>query len=133
MIDHAKFMRIYRMSAWYDVVVSAPYATPPTLFWMFAMVDALHTSVGLPQLPELTTLGILFANFFGTVVAIWSVVRLRSNDPRLARFDAAGRWLFALWMFVALEHGATPVLWVFVAIELGFAVLQSLPLRRSPN
>ncbi|MGR3714212.1 MAG: hypothetical protein ACU0A6_13960 [Shimia sp.] len=82
-----------------------------------------------PALPDLNAYATLFANFFGTVVLIWSVVRLRLNDSRLARYDAAGRWLFSAWMLNALFNGASPVLWGFLAIELTFAILQSLPVR----
>lgn len=49
---------------------------------------------------------------------------------RLARYDAAGRWVFSAWMLNALLNGASPLLWGFLVVEPGFAVLQSLPLRR---
>ncbi|MCP4821418.1 MAG: hypothetical protein GY883_19725 [Shimia sp.] len=124
------FHRLYRVSAYYDLAVTWPYATPLTLALFWSMLNGTHASLGLAPLPDLNAYATLFANFFGTVVLIWSVVRLRLNDAKLARYDAAGRWLFSAWMLNALLNGASPILWAFLAIELTFAVLQSLPVRQ---
>lgn len=129
MLTPSTFSRIYRISAWYDVAVTWPFATPLTLAAMWNVMNGLHGSLALPALPGLSVHGTLFANFFGSVVLIWSAVRLIRNDPRLARYDAAGRWLFSAWMVNALMHGGSPLLGAFLTIELGFAVLQSLPVR----
>jgi hypothetical protein len=130
MLTRDTFQRIYRISAWYDILVTWPYATPLTLAWMWGFLNGAHAAAGLAPLPELSPYGVVFANFFGTVVLIWSVLRLRLNDSRLARYDAAARWLFSAWMLNALLAGASPLIWGFLAIELSFAVLQSLPVRR---
>ena len=123
------FHRLYRISAWYDLLVTWPYMTPLTLALMWGALNGAHAATGLPPLPALTVYGTLFANFFGTVVIIWSVLRLRLNEPRLARYDAVGRWLFSAWMLTALLNGASPIIWGFLVIELSFAALQSLPVR----
>lgn len=130
MLNPPMFSKIYRVSAWYDLLVTWPYMTPLTLATMWSALNGLHGQTGLPPLPQLTVYGVLLANFFGSVVIIWSVVRLRLNDPSLARYDAIGRWLFSAWMIQALLNGASPILWGFLIIELCFAVLQSLPLRQ---
>lgn len=129
MLSYARFNRIYRLSAWYDLLVAWPYATPLTLYWLWGAVNGVHGALGLPPLPPFTPLGGLFGNFFGTVVVIWSVVRLRQSGPDLARYDAVGRWLFSLWMLIALAQGGPVLLWGFVVIEMGFGLLQSLPYR----
>jgi hypothetical protein len=130
MLSPASFRRIYRISAWYDLIVTWPYATPVTLAGLWSLVQNIHSWAALPAIPELTVLGMMLGNFCGTVVLIWSVLRLRLNDPTLARYDAVGRWAFSAWMGVALWNGATPILWGFLVVELCFAVLQSLPVRR---
>ncbi|GLS81569.1 hypothetical protein GCM10007893_23820 [Paracoccus marinus] len=129
MLEPARMNRIYRVSAWYDLAVALPFATPMFLAVAWAALQWVHLAAGLPALPDLDAHGALFANFFGTIVALWAIVRLRSGDPAYARFDAVGRWLFSAWMAVALAHGATPLLWGFLAVELAFGVLQSLPVR----
>ena len=131
MLSPPLFHRIYRASAWYDLIVTLPFTTPLTLagvWWVWGMI---HSSAGLAPLPPLATYAVLFGNFFGTVVVLWSVLRLRLNDARLARYDAVARWLFSAWMLWALFHGASPLLWGFLVVELSFAILQSLPVTSS--
>lgn len=130
MLTPDTFSKIYRISAWYDLIISWPYMTPLTLGAMWSMLNGLHGQVGFPSLPDLTVYGVLFANFFGSVAIVWSIVRLRLNDPNLARYDAATRWLFSAWMITALLNGASPLLWGFLVVEISFGVLQSLPVRR---
>ncbi len=124
------FQRLYRLSAYYDLAVTWPYMTPLTLAMMWSLLNGAHSAAGLPPLPFLNTYAVLFGNFFGTVVIIWSVLRLRLNNPMLARYDAVGRYAFSAWMLIALLNGASPLLWGFLVIEISFAILQSLPLRQ---
>lgn len=123
------FHRLYRISSWYDLLITWPYMTPFTLGLFWSALNSAHAATGLAPLPELNTYAVLFANFFGSVVIIWSVVRLRLNNPQLARYDAIGRGLFSAWMLNAVSNGASPLIWGFLVIELTFAVLQSLPVR----
>ena len=129
MLTPSRYAQLYRLSAWYDLMVTWPYMTPLTLGLIWNALNTLHGATGLDPLPGLTPYGVLFANFFGTIVIIWSVLRLRLNDPALGRYDAVGPWLFSAWMINALMQGASPLLGGFLAIELVFAVLQSLPVR----
>jgi len=129
MLTSSSYRRFYRLSAWYDLLVTWALATPPTLALLWQGFDRLHGAFGLPQLPELSVYAILFANFLGSVVIVWSLVRLHLDDPRLGRYDAVARYLFSAWMIVALLNGASPVLWAFLIVEISFGVAQSLPVR----
>ncbi|SMR83437.1 hypothetical protein SAMN04488030_3356 [Aliiroseovarius halocynthiae] len=129
MICETRLNRIYRASAWYDLIVTAPLAIYPGFLLVFWALNQLHGALGIEALPPFTALGVMFANFTGSVVIVWSLVRLRWDDVRLARYDAAARWLFSAAMLVALWHGASPILVPVVIIEIAFGVLQSLPLR----
>jgi len=129
MLSPSRYRRFYRLSAWYDLLVTWALATPPTLALLWQGFDRLHGALGLPQLPELSVYAILFANFLGSVVIVWSLVRLHLDDPRLGRYDAVARYLFSAWMIVALINGASPVLWAFLIVELSFGVVQSLPVH----
>jgi hypothetical protein len=117
--------RIYRISAWYDLFVTWPFAAPFTMaiFWGSVM-SPLNASLGLGPLPDLDVHSMLFANFFGTVVIIWSLVRLVWNDTRLAIYDGVARGFFSAWMGVALFSGITPLVWIFLVPEILFALLQ---------
>ncbi|MFJ2812398.1 hypothetical protein [Streptomyces sp. NPDC087294] len=123
----AAYLRVVRASAWYDLVVTAGFATP----WTYALVhDALSSTggaLGLGGLPELDLWQTLFANLMGSLVVVWALLRL--VGPRLEHglFDGIARVLFATWQAYALVHGATRLLWLFLAVEVTFGVLQLAP------
>lgn len=117
--------KVFRISAWYDLMMSAPFAIPYTLTLVWELVlTPTNASLGFPTLPALDPHGFLFANFFGSIVTIWAIVRLYLDDLRLAAFDGVGRVLFSIAMLNALMAGATPLLWGLLIIELIFALLQ---------
>lgn len=130
MLSETTFRRIYRIGSWYDLIVTWPLATPITLAMLWATMGGIHTQFGLAPLPTLDTYAVLFANMAGTVVLIWTVLRIRWDDLRLARYDAVGRFAFSTWMIVALSNGGSPILYGFLAFEVTFGVLQALPYRR---
>ncbi|MEP4197517.1 MAG: hypothetical protein ABJL99_17990 [Aliishimia sp.] len=84
----------------------------------------LHEVLGLEPLVPLGPYATLFGNFFGSVVTIWAVVRIKLADVRLALFDGIGRGLFCIAMLNAMMMGASPLLWAFFVPELAFCVLQ---------
>lgn len=131
MLKETTFRRIYLIGSWYDVFVTWPLATPFSLAMLWALMGGIHAQFSLGPLPELTTYSVLFANMAGTVVLIWSVLRITWNDIRLARYDAVGRFAFSTWMIVALSNGASPILFGFLFFEVIFGVLQALPIRKS--
>ena len=128
---HAETMRrIVRASAIYDLLLTAPFATP----WTFALVhghlQALNTALGGAPLPPFAPLHVLFACLMGSLVLVWAVLRIGDPQPRLGRYDGAGRALFTLWMAWALAAADMPVLWLFIVPEALWALAQWLPLRR---
>jgi len=122
------YLRIVRASACYDLLVTGPFATP----WSFALVmerlSSFNQSLGGNALPEFGVLHTLFACLLGSMVAVWSVMRLTGPSVRLGRFDGMTRVLVALWMGWALVHTGEPVLWLFMVPEIVLGVLQWLPL-----
>lgn len=128
------FRRIVAASGWYDLVVTAPFATPWTLKMMLPMLTDIHVRLGLAGEMPAHDVGIgLFANLLGSVVVVWSLVRVTSPDPRLGRFDALARFLFSAWMIYAMAHGFSLVLLAFLVAELAWGIVQSLPVRRAAN
>lgn len=128
MLTRQTFTQVVRASAWYDLAISSAFATPPTLAVIWAVLRSVQHTLGLGALAELDVYGVLFANFFGTVVVIWSIIRLR-GERELGRFDAIARFAFSAWMVVALVNGATPLLYGFLVPELAFGIAQALPVR----
>jgi hypothetical protein len=131
MLNEAQYLKIVRASAAYDLVVTIGFATPWTLAVLVAVVGIGHNWLGLPGIvPDLDTWQVLFANLMGSVVVVWSLVRLHLRLAVLGRYDMAARWLFAAWQVNALLNGASWVLIVFLVAEVAFGILQALPYRK---
>ncbi|UUU24032.1 hypothetical protein [Streptomyces sp. DSM 40750] len=125
------YLRVVRASAWYDLVVTAGFATP----WTYALVhDALSSlgdTLGLGVMPELDPIQTLYANLMGSVVVVWAVLRIVKPLPVHGLLDGVARTLFAAWQAYALAHGATRLLWLFFVVEVAFGVVQLVPWRRN--
>lgn len=124
------YLRLVRASAWYDLLVTAAFATPWTYALAHAALSAVSSALGLGEFPPLEPMQVLYANLMGSVVVIWSVLRLRRTIPAHGLYDAAARALFALWMTWALLAGAPRLLWAFLAVEIAFGAAQAAPLVR---
>lgn len=119
--------RVVFLSALYDLLVTWPFATPWTARLLTDWLTAAHEALGLPGFaPSVEGVGLLFANLMGSIVVVWSVVRLRSPTIALGRADTMGRVLFSTWMTWALVSGASPVLLPFLVLEAGWALLQGV-------
>ncbi|MFI9600563.1 hypothetical protein ACIHCX_11870 [Streptomyces sp. NPDC052043] len=130
---HPTYLGVVRASAWYDLAVTAGFATP----WTYALVhDALSScgsALGLGALPELDLWQTLFANLMGSVVVVWAVLRIVRPLPEHGLLDGIARTLFATWQAYALVHGASRLLWLFFGVEVAFGILQLAPWRWGRN
>ncbi|ANJ74837.1 hypothetical protein K6V72_10845 [Ralstonia insidiosa] len=132
MVSESTFLRIVRASAWYDLIVSAPFATPWTFALLHQALNALAGALGIGSLPAFEPAHLLMANLMGSVVCVWSVLRLRQASVTLGRYDAVARWLFSAWQAFALMSGATLLVVPFLIAEVGFGLLQLMPVGRVP-
>ena len=125
-----QYRRLVRGSAWYDLIVMAAFVTPWGFTALHGALSALSAMLELPGgLPAFEPTHRLMANLLGSIVCVWSVLRIRDPQPQYGRYDAAARFLFATWQAHALMQGATPLLAVFLAVELAWGVAQVLPIR----
>jgi hypothetical protein len=130
MFGTSAYLRLMRVSAWYDLLVTAGFATP----WTFAAIrSGLNTLSGLlgitARFPAFEPAQMLMANLLGSIVTVWAILRLRDARVQYGRYDAAGRFLFATWQLYALAHGAHPIIWGFFVIEVAFGIAQALPIN----
>ena len=125
----ANYLRLVRASALYDLLVTAPFATPWSLAWLLRQLDTLGQGLGFATLPVFPPEALLLGNLLGSLVVVWSVLRLVRPSLLLGRYDAVARGLFALWQGWALYQGASPLLVVFLVFEIGFGIAQAWPLR----
>ncbi len=131
MLTEPQLRKIFRFSAWYDIIVTAAFATPWTFVFVMGMIAKMSDTLGLPGImlaPD--TFHIFFANLLGSIVLVWSVARLRLNVLVMVRYDAVGRILFSMWMINALLNGASFFICFLLLPEMALAVVQLLPLKR---
>ncbi|MFF6995757.1 hypothetical protein ACFY93_12465 [Streptomyces sp. NPDC008313] len=124
---HPAYLSVVRASAWYDLVVTAGFATPWTYAWVHDALSSGAQAMGFDALPELDTWQVLFANLMGSVVVVWSILRIVRPLPEHGLFDGIARTLFATWQAYALAQGASDLLWLFFGVEVAFGVLQLVP------
>ncbi|RZL38689.1 MAG: hypothetical protein EOP35_05215 [Rubrivivax sp.] len=126
----ARFRHVVRASAVYDLVVTAPFATPWSFAIAFAQLGAANEALGGQPLPAFVPMHMLFAGLMGSVVMVWSVLRLRAPTRQLGRYDAVARALFSLWMAWAWVQTGEPVLLLFLLPEMSWALVQAWRVRR---
>ena len=124
--DSSVVRRVVLASALYDLVVTVPFATPWTAAVALAGVQQLHhaLSLGGDPLPAFTPTHLFFVTLFGTIVTLWSVVRILRPTAFHGAADTVGRALFSTWMMVALAQGATQALVGFLVLELAWMFAQ---------
>ncbi|RKH03874.1 hypothetical protein D7X74_35870 [Corallococcus sp. CA047B] len=124
--DSSLSRRVVLASALYDLVVTLPFATPWTADVVLSGIRQVHhaLSVGGEALPVFTPTHLFFVALFGTIVSLWSVVRILRPSAFHGAFDTVGRALFSSWMVFVLAHGATRVLVVFLVLELAWMFAQ---------
>lgn len=125
----SRFRHVVRASAVYDLVVTAPFATPWSFAIAFGHLSAINQALGGQPLPAFGAMHTLFALLMGSVVMVWSVLRLRGPTQQFGRYDAAARGLFSLWMAWAWMQTGEPVLLLFIVPEASWAVVQAWRVR----
>jgi hypothetical protein len=121
------FRRIVFGSALYDLLVTAPFATPWTFALTHGQLSAINRGLGGEALPPFAPFHVLFACLLGSVVLVWSVLRLTDPQRRFGRYDGVARMLFSAWMAWALTQTGAPLLWLFIVPEFAWGVVQWLP------
>ncbi|WP_406069525.1 hypothetical protein [Micromonospora sp. NBC_01638] len=121
------YLRVVRASAWYDLVITAGFATPWTYALLHRALSSLGSTLGLGVLPALDPIQTLYANLMGSVVVVWALLRIIQPLPVHGLADGVARTLFAMWQAYALANGAFRLLWAFFVIEVVFGLVQLLP------
>ena len=129
----ATFRRVVQASAVYDVLATAPFATPWTFAWDWRQLSDLNARLGGATLAPLDVLPTLIAALLGSLVLVWSALRIARPERRLGRYDGAARFLFSAWMAWALHATGEPLLWVFLVPEFAWGVVQWWPVEREDH
>jgi hypothetical protein len=126
-VSTTTFRKIVLGSAAYDLLVTAPFATPWSFAYAHAQLDAINQGLSGAALPAFAPFHVLFACLLGSVVLTWSLLRLSDPQQRFGRFDGLARLLFSTWMIWTLAVTGAPLLWLFIVPEVSFCVAQWLP------
>lgn len=123
-----RYRRIVAAGAFYDLVVSLPFATPWSAAPVLRSLVRLHGVLGLGGAPPPTFVAghLLFVAFFGTVVTLWSLVRIVFRRPADGAADTIGRGFFAAWMAWAIAAGVSRLVAVAFALEIGWGLVQGV-------
>ena len=105
----ARFRLVVRASAAYDVLATASFATPWSCAWNWQQLSAVNVRLGGAALPPLGVYATLLACLMGSLVLVWSALRLATPERRLGRHDGAARFLFSAWMAWALCATGQPL------------------------
>jgi hypothetical protein len=128
MISVNRNLQIVRVSAVYDLVVTAGFVTPWTASLVFNGFAALSGALALDRaVPTLDITAMLFANLLGSLVVVWSIWRLKQPSRSIGLYDALARIPFAVWQLFAVAHGASFLILGFTFFEAAFAIAQLLP------
>jgi hypothetical protein len=133
-MKQARFITIVKASAWYDLIVTWPFATPWTFALLYGTLTSASQTLGLPgSMPPLDATSMLFGNLLGSVVVVWSLARILAPSVRMGRLDGVARFLFAAWQVHAVMNGAGVIVLAFTAVELVFGILQFLPVKKESS
>jgi hypothetical protein len=125
--ERPAYLRVVRASGWYDLLVTAGFATPWTYALLHDALSSLGGTLGMGRLPALDPMQTLYANLMGSVVVVWAVLRIVRPLAVHGLLDGVARTLFAAWQAYALTHGAPRFLWLFLVMEVAFGVAQLAP------
>ena len=125
-----QYRRLVQGSAWYDLIVTVAFVTPWSFAALHGVLTGLSQALNLPgELPPFEPVHMLMANLLGSIVCVWSVLRIRDPQQVFGRYDAVARFLFSAWQAYALSQGASSILVVFLFFELAWGIAQVLPVR----
>ncbi|MGC5699701.1 hypothetical protein J4P02_05785 [Pseudomonas sp. NFXW11] len=125
-----QYRTLVRASAWYDLLVTLAFVTPWSFMALHGLMQDTAQALHLPgSLPPFEPVHMLMANLMGSIVCVWSLLRIVDPQQAFGRYDGLGRLLFATWMGYALWQGGTVLIGVFMCFELAWCVAQWLPVR----
>ena len=127
-----QYRKLVRASGWYDLLVTLAFVTPWSFIALHGLMQSTAQALNLPgELPPFEPMHRMMANLMGSIVCVWSVLRIRDPQALYGRYDAVARFLFAAWQAYALLHGGSSILIVFLVFELAWGIAQVLPVSKS--
>lgn len=115
-----QYRKIVKASAIYDVIFTLPFVTP----WTFQLVHQALNAIA--PVPPFAPTHMLFVNLFGSIVIVWSILRIKHPEPIYGFYDSIGRALFSTWfIYYLVVYGIHPVTKIFAVLEVFWFVIQA--------
>ena len=120
------YRKIVRASAIYDWIVTAPFAFPILVGYQLSTLTAIHNYFGFGgNIPDFEPMHLFFINLMGSVVLVWSTLRIHKGEPLFGFYDGIARVLFSTWMlFYLFFANVTHLLILFVIPESIWGIVQ---------
>lgn len=122
------YRKLVRVSGVYDLLVTFPFAVPGLVSIQLATMLKISEGLNLSgQFPVFEPAHLFFLNLFGSIVTIWSVLRILKPEPLFGLVDGIGRAVFSMLMLYYLVVWNIPqVVVLFLVPELLFGISQLL-------
>jgi hypothetical protein len=119
-------LRVIRVSAMYDFVVTVGFAFAVTAVPLLDGLGALHNRLGLTgTVPDASDpFTVMFANLMGSVVTVWALFRILRPTLAAGAADVVARMMFSVGMLNALLDGASPLVLAMLLLEVVWALAQ---------
>lgn len=115
-----------RYSAIYDVVMTFGFAFPVLVVWNIGLFADVHVQYAFSgSIPEFLPIHLFFVNLLGSLVLVWSGIRIYRPCVMFGLYDSFARFLFSFNMlYYLLIHDVTGILWVMFVPELTWGIIQ---------
>ena len=120
------YRKLVRFSGLYDLIASFPFSLPGLVSVQLASLEKIQSVLGLSgQFPVFEPVHLFFLNLMGTIVTIWSVLRIAKPEPLFGLTDGVARVAFSGLMIYYLVVWSIPqIVVLFLVPEILFGVAQ---------
>lgn len=120
------YRKLVRSSAIYDLILTGAFAFPVIASFKLDLLRTLHVAANFSgSFPGFDPMHLFFVHLTGSVVVIWSLLRILNPQPLFGFYDGLCRVLFSIAMANALFlHNGTGLIWFFLVPEILWAVIQ---------
>jgi hypothetical protein len=130
-----KYKKLVQLSALYDLVITFPFAFPKLCEIQINVLKEIHLRLNLSgTIPEFHPLHYFFINLMGSLVIVWSILRIKYPENILGLFDSFARILFSsLMLYYLLIFKVTGLLWFLLIPEITWGVVQFIGYMKKPK
>ena len=120
------YSKVVKFSGIYDVIMTFGFAFPVLAVWNINLFSDVHMQYGFSgSIPKFLPMHLFFVNLLGSVVLVWSAIRIYKPDPILGLYDSFARFLFSFTMvYYLLVHNVTGILWLMFIPEITWGLVQ---------